>query len=546
MAWSTPVSLGTGVSSKTDGTTVVQTTSVVAEVGKVIVVTSAWDADDASNGQTTHLSCADSVGNTYVRAREHTNGNGADAGVTVGIFYCLVTTELPSGGTITVTNDVSQTAKAVGAAKFTKGTGSVVSVAGTSFVVNNATDPSDVTISGLASREYLWLWGMGAEGPQTDAYTFDADYSASASGGTTGGAADSNMHVRGRNRIFIGTTDTVETTSTTADRDYVQVFVALAETYVLSADPGSYAITGSAAGLPAGRKVAADPGAYAITGQAANLVKSGGAFTLAADPGSYALTGLAAGLRAARLVSAVPGAYGVTGQAAGLRAARQLIAANGGYGLIGSAAELLAQRKVAAVPGAYSLTGQAAGLRAARKIPAVPGVYSVTGSPATLIGPGAAFTLGADPGSYAITGSGANLKAQRRVAANPGAYGVSGQAAGLRASRRLSALAGAYGLTGQIATLRPMRLLSAQPGTYALTGMSTSLRAQRKLLASTGAYLLTGQAATLSFSGAGSWVTAVARPGASLFTTTITRSGTTTAITASRTTTVITKSDTEA
>jgi hypothetical protein len=61
----------------------------------------------------------------------------------------------------------------------------------------------------------------------------------------------------------------------------------------LSADPGSYALTGSNADLLRGRFISADAGSYALTGSNADLLR--GRF-ISADAGSYALTGSAATL----------------------------------------------------------------------------------------------------------------------------------------------------------------------------------------------------------------------------------------------------------
>jgi hypothetical protein len=58
--------------------------------------------------------------------------------------------------------------------------------------------------------------------------------------------------------------------------------------YSMSAEPGSYSMTGQGAGLKAARKMAADAGSYTFTGQAAALRA---ARKIAADAGSYLLTG---------------------------------------------------------------------------------------------------------------------------------------------------------------------------------------------------------------------------------------------------------------
>jgi hypothetical protein len=114
--------------------------------------------------------------------------------------------------------------------------------------------------------------------------------------------------------------------------------------YTLTGDAGSYTLTGIAAGLKAGRKLAGAAGSYAITGQDATLTytpDSGSPFTLVADAGSYTLTGVAAGLRATRRLTGAAGSYTLTGQAAtfGTRAYR-LVAAAGSYTMTGVAATL--------------------------------------------------------------------------------------------------------------------------------------------------------------------------------------------------------------
>ena len=75
----------------------------------------------------------------------------------------------------------------------------------------------------------MFFHTVGAEGPSTDAYTWTASYTNFTPVGTTGGLDDSNIHITGEQRILTGTGDSVDATSTTADRDYAQIYVALAE-----------------------------------------------------------------------------------------------------------------------------------------------------------------------------------------------------------------------------------------------------------------------------------------------------------------------------
>jgi hypothetical protein len=134
---------------------------------------------------------------------------------------------------------------------------------------------------------------------------------------------------------------------------------AAAQHYTLTADGGSYGITGQTAGLSAARKVAAGQGSYALTGQAASLKM---ARKMAAGAGSYSLTGQDAGLRAIRKMAAEGGSYVLTGQAANLKLAKKIPAGAGSYALTGQDAVLRAIRKMAAAGGSYVLTGMDANL----------------------------------------------------------------------------------------------------------------------------------------------------------------------------------------
>lgn len=97
-------------------------------------------------------------------------------------------------------------------------------------------DPVTVTLSGLDSQEYLFLHLLGSRGPDTDAYTWDANWTQITGDGTTGGADTSNVQLRGGYRILTGTGASCTVTSDTADRDYVQGMVALSQ-YPLPAFP---------------------------------------------------------------------------------------------------------------------------------------------------------------------------------------------------------------------------------------------------------------------------------------------------------------------
>lgn len=153
-------------------------------------------------------------------------------------------------------------------------------------------------------------------------------------------------------------------------------------TYTLTADAGTYTLTGQTASLLAARILAADAGAYTLAGQSAGLLAHR---VLSADAGSYTMTGEDVALLAARKLTADPGAYNLTGTDVSLLAHRILTAGAGAFVLAGSDAALLVQRVLQAAAGSYTLTGADVGLLTARRMTAEAGSYILTGLPVTLL-----------------------------------------------------------------------------------------------------------------------------------------------------------------
>jgi hypothetical protein len=234
MTFASGGTLGSKQSKTANQTSIQMTTSAVAEVDTLVVVFVAVDNNQTTDGDEGAVaSIVDSASNTWVKVAEFCNGQGtAQAGATISVWKSVIATQIASGGTITanLSNAASRDATAISAWKFTKAASVTVLIAGTpATLATDALDPGAITLGSLTSRAYLWIHGLAGEGPQTDAYTWDADYSQITGNGTTGSAAASNMHVRGGYRIFTGTTDTVDVTSDTADRDYAQILAALYE-----------------------------------------------------------------------------------------------------------------------------------------------------------------------------------------------------------------------------------------------------------------------------------------------------------------------------
>ena len=324
----------------------------------------------------------------------------------------------------------------------------------------------------------------------------------------------------------------------------------------LSADPGSYAVTGVAASTVRGYVLDAQPGAYTVTGTAATTVR---AFPLDAQPGAYTITGTAATTVRASVVDAQPGAYAITGVAATLPKEFPLNAQPGAYTITGTAASTVRGYVLDAQPGAYALTGvdatldyvtltpdrrpalqfdqvalQRAQLRRWRRRTVAPILSRHKDQPAA---PGA-YEINAQPGSYAISGveaefvlmtlvlaSVARLFAldtrplvRRRLRAGsvtikrkpdtaavaysldaqPGSYAVGGVAADLvkTGSYILDAQPGAFNVTGTAATPLATRLINAAPTSYVITGTAALTAKDRSLNAAPATFAVTGVAAT--------------------------------------------------
>ena len=204
------------------------------------------------------------------------------------------------------------------------------------------------------------------------------------------------------------TTGSTGTTSATSAASNTAAFVTFAISTPLSvtADPGAYTYTGTAANTLFNRKVVADPGTYTYTGTDANTLYKR---IITADPGTYSYTGTNANTLYNRIVTADPGTYTYTG----------------------TAANTLFNRIVTADPGTYSYTGTDATL-----------TYATVG----------AYTLIAGSGTYSYTGTDANTLYNRVVIAGAGTYSYSGTNANTLYNRVVTAGAGTYSYTGTDAT----------------------------------------------------------------------------------------------
>lgn len=130
----------------------------------------------------------------------------------------------------------------------------------------------------------------------------------------------------------------------------------------VTAEQGSYAISGQVADLRVHRILTAESGSYALSGQDALFSRSGAALVMPAESGVYSVTGSDAGLTVGYRLGGEHGFYGVGGQAAslalGLSTNYIFAAETGVYSLSGFDAELTPSGPVLlAETGYYSVQG---------------------------------------------------------------------------------------------------------------------------------------------------------------------------------------------
>lgn len=302
-------------------------------------------------------------------------------------------------------------------------------------------------------------------------------------------------------------------------------------TLSITADPGSYSITGVAADLVAGISLPADVGSYAYTGVAAGLLK--GTLT-SVDPGSYLITGQDAGTQKGLVLTAerasnveisgdpsfddsgywnvITTGWTVSGGNANASAASSWLAKTGLGSIIQSGRGYAFEYEITA-RSAGSVRVYVASLSSAGPSETTTGVKSGT---LTAVGSGE-FGFNAASGftgtisylsikyqdDYFIAGQTTGLLKGKTITADVGSYIYTGVAASLLWGHQLTggAAVGSYSITGVAATIgRNLQLTGgAAVGNYALTGQTAGLLKNYQLTAgaAVGSYNLTGQTASL-------------------------------------------------
>lgn len=191
------------------------------------------------------------------------------------------------------------------------------------------------------------------------------------------------------------------------------------------------------------------PPSEPFANQAATVPATTTAFELTAESGTYALTGTDATPQYNRLVVADGTTYAVTGTDATPQYNRLVVASGGVYALSGTAATPTYNRLVVASGGTYSLAGTAATPKYNRLVVASGGTYILSGTAAT---PAFNRLVTASGGTYALSGAAATLIDKRILIASGGSYVLTGSAATPKYNRLVIASGGLYSLSGSPTT----------------------------------------------------------------------------------------------
>ncbi len=220
-----------GVSASSSAS-VAATTSAQCDAGNICMCWIAFDNITTTDTNSTNLSSVtDSGSNTWTIAREFTNGNGTAAtGATAALAFTKATTNIASSGTITANFSGSIVAKAISCWEFAVDSGNSIRVAGTpqDLASDADADPDSMAISGLSSKEYLFVRVLAKE-YRGASFTVTASFTEITEGTADGGSGSDSMSAAGEFQILTGTGATSDPTIGGNAGDEANMFIAFEE-----------------------------------------------------------------------------------------------------------------------------------------------------------------------------------------------------------------------------------------------------------------------------------------------------------------------------
>lgn len=200
--------------------------------GRFVVLWVAWDSWRnialPSEGAD-QLFCLDSAGNIWCNVGA-VNPSGPGDSSWAGLFVSQLRTDLLTTDVVTLGDggDPGRIAKAMSAEEFDLGSGKRWALNRLGWSLSfNSVDEGQLSLMSVEldlTQEWLALHAVGNEGPDTDSFTWDADWTEIVGDGTTGSGDDSNVSIRGGYLIdTMGDASASGITNDTSDRDISQV-----------------------------------------------------------------------------------------------------------------------------------------------------------------------------------------------------------------------------------------------------------------------------------------------------------------------------------
>lgn len=217
-------------------------------------------------------------------------------------------------------------------------------------------------------------------------------------------------------------------------------------------------------------------------------------YTLTAETGTFALSGKATDFFTQYAIATTPGAFTLLGQEASIPAARLLTASTSSFTVDGSDAGLFRQYAVSAAPGAFAVAGAAANVLANYLLTGTTADFALTGDQVGLF---RQLRLPCTVGEFTLSGNTANFYRQLRLACLSGAFDVAGTATPLLASYLLEAETGAYALEGQNAPLSVRYKVTAQTAGFTLSGPAAAILARYRQPLQQGVFTVEGEDVTI-------------------------------------------------
>jgi hypothetical protein len=235
----TKISGGSQITNKTSSTTATITYDISLAAGKLVILVVNSDNVGTTDGDLgDHASVSDGTGNIFLKTAQFTNGQGNNgAGVTTSIWFCVLKNAVTGNSTsITVSFSANVTAKTLMTGYYNIAAGNTIAIAGIANAVIDNNKPGSLSISGLTSREYLFIRSSAVESAAAATLSGSTGYTALNSAnvlrgwaGTSGQGSASNIWGLAEQRIFIGTGSTTNPTNTFSSADCVDLMVALYE-----------------------------------------------------------------------------------------------------------------------------------------------------------------------------------------------------------------------------------------------------------------------------------------------------------------------------